>query len=93
MPAIKSISVENNKLTVYDSFDSYVFTVNDVPVGIFTSGNPTQELEDYLNETWLPSVANGNYQIKVHVFSVSPLALTVWTGDPEVVCPDNWWAE
>ncbi len=87
MPAIKSTSCEENKLTVVDQDSTYVFDASDIPVDKTT----IQEVEDYINNEWLPENCNGDYQIKVHIFTVSPLVLTVWTADLDVVCPSNWW--
>ena len=88
MPAIKSINCENNKLIVFDQDGSYEFDAGDIP----NDANTVQKLEDYLNNEWLPTVA-GDYQIKVHIFSVSPLTLTAFTADIGESIPENWWVE
>ncbi len=90
MPAIISTNCENNKLTVIDQSGSYEFDAVDIPNDV----DSITQLENYLNDEWLPSnvyFIEKSYQIKVHIFSVSPLVLTVWAADLDVVCPSNWW--
>ena len=88
MPAIKSINCNNNILTVFDQDGSYEFDAGDIP----NNADSIQTLEDYLNNEWFPSLAT-DAQIKVHIFSVSPLFLTAWTANIGEECPINWWVE
>lgn len=46
--------------------------------------------ERYINEVWIPTVVQG-YQMEVHVFSVSPMVLSVITQNLGRPIPSGWW--
>lgn len=87
MPTIKSINCQNNQLQITDLKGTYTFTSTDIPKIVSTP----QQLEDYLNNIFLPQYKDVNYQAQVHVFSVSPLSLTVWVANPGEIAPPTWW--
>ena len=87
MPAIKSVSFDKNILQVIDRKTVYSFDSSQVP-----KGSTISSLETYLNTVWLPAHSSKDYQIQVHIFSVSPLSLTAYTADLGETIPSNWWA-
>lgn len=93
MPAIQEINVSKNSLTLVDRKGKHTFDVSKIPVGILASQTSIQQTEDYINNVWLPSLKITDYQVQVHVFSVSPLFLTCYAADLKEVIPLDWWTD
>lgn len=52
---------------------------------------PIPDIENFINFVWLPPLLKNNFQVRVHIFSLVPRSITIWTGDIGVSVPDNWW--
>lgn len=94
MPAIRQISVDKNALTFTDKYGKQnVFDISDVPVKLFLDPQCITKLEEHINTVWLPPLLNNDLQVVVHIFSVSPLFLTVYTANIDEKIPQDWWID
>jgi hypothetical protein len=48
------------------------------------------KMETWINTVWIPANISG-YVCAVHVFSIAPFHVTVYTGDFGTAIPANWW--
>ncbi len=89
MPPIHSINCDNG-IQITDISGSYKFSATDVPPNAVTA----QQVEDHINTNFLtlPSSVAG-YQLQAHVFSASPLHVTVITANADAQIPVNWWQD
>ena len=87
MPSIRSISCDKNILKVLDRKATYIFDASKIP----PDKNSVVKLENYINTQWIPSLEITDYQLEVHIFSVSPLLLTAYTANIGEKIPINWW--
>lgn len=88
MPPIRSISCDKNSLIVVDGKSTHTFDVSKIPIGKDT----IPKLESYINSIWIPSLQL-DYEMEVHVLSVSPLVLNVYTANKGEKIPTEWWIE
>lgn len=89
MPAVQSIDcTQGLKLAVAGKLLAS-FAASDMTPAFKT----TQDLESYLNGAWKQTNINGDFQIRAHVFSLSPLSLTVLTANAGEKIPPNWWLD
>lgn len=91
MPPIRKINCGNELRFTDQKGIEYKFDFSDVPMGVIADKNPINKLEQHLNNNILPNITKGQYQMRVHVFSVSPLNLTVCAANIGETIPDNWW--
>ena len=85
MPPVRAVSFGDNWLTLVDRTGTKTYTAAMLPGSVDTA----QKAEDAIN-AWL--VANiTDYQVRVHVFSLSPLRVTVGTWNTGASIPQNWW--
>lgn len=89
MPPIRKIEVGSSLKFIDADNVEYVFMSSDIPQGLTT----VQEVEDHINNVWLPPILNGEYQMQAHVFSLSPFVITVFSANLGVNIPANWWIE
>lgn len=89
MPAIREIKFDKNSLTLVDHKTTHTFDVSKIPVGKDTIA----KLELYINTVWIPSLNITDYQLEIHIFSVSPLVLTAFSADIGIKIPTDWWVE
>ena len=87
MPSIRSVSVDKNMLKVIDRKSIFIFDASNIP----PDKDSVAKLQNYINDTWIPSLEITDYQMAVHIFSVSPLSLTVYTANIGEKIPVNWW--
>ncbi len=90
MPPIRQISCDKNALKFTDQKGvEHIFDTSNIPQGKDT----TAKLESYINDEWLPPLLDGQYQLKVHIFSLAPLQMSPWAGDNGVRIPADWWSD
>lgn len=87
-PPIRSITITDNQIQFVDyRGGTRTIAAASIPV----AQNTAAKVETYLNTTWLPSVRGADYQIVIHVFSISPLKAAVLVTGVGVSVPANWW--
>lgn len=89
MPAIRGISFDKNMLKIVDHKTTHSFDISKIP----PDKDTIQKAETHTNSTWIPSLNITEYQLEVHIFSVSPLVLTVYAADIGIRIPQDWWVE
>ena len=87
MPSIHSISCDKNMLKIVDRKSTHIFDASKIPV----DKDSIAKLENYINTQWIPSLEITDYQLEVHIFSVSPLSLTAYTANIGEKIPTDWW--
>lgn len=87
MPSIRSISIADDSVSFVDSRGvTKTFSASSIP----QTQNTTAKVENYINGTWIPENVT-DYQMRVHVFSLNPLRVTVGTWELGASIPANWW--
>lgn len=89
MPPIRSINCNNNAIEIITHNGKSIFDSSKIPVGI----NTIKKLEDYLNKVWLLLVTKNEFKAEIHIFSFSPLVMTIYIADNKERIPSNWWIE
>jgi len=88
MPPIRFVRIDSNSVVFQDHRGvTRTLTYTSLP----SQQNTIAKAEAWVNN-WLASNISG-YQMAVHVFSRSPLRLTVYCADLGEVIPANWWVE
>lgn len=88
MPPIRNITITPTQFSFTDkSGVAKTFVYSALPA---TQDTPAKA-ETFIN-TWCAANIS-DYQMVVHVFSISPVQLTVWTGNLGVTIPANWWVD
>lgn len=86
-PPIHFVRFSDNTI----QFEDYRGTTRTLLASAIPSGSTTiAQVETYINSIWIPANVSG-YQMQVHVFSLNPLRVTVWTGNIGIPIPANWW--
>lgn len=85
MPQVQSVVIGSDSVTIVQNGVTRTLLFADIP----PQNNTAEKIENHAN-TWaatnLPLC-----QTRVHVFSVSPLLLTVGTWNLGVTIPSDWW--
>ena len=87
MPAIRQVQINGTSLTITDYTGVKTFTYSTIPV----TQNTIAKKETWVN-AWLAANVT-TCQAVIHIFTESPLTLTVWTGNPGIAIPANWWLD
>lgn len=87
MPPIQSISCDKNELKFVAQKATNLFDISKFP----PEKDSVAKAEDYINNFWIPSLRITDYQLEVHVFSLSPLELTVYSANIGEKIQQNWW--
>ena len=48
-------------------------------------------VETYINTVWIPTNFTDDYQVRVHVLSLSPMRVNVKVWDAGLPIPATWW--
>ncbi len=88
MPAIRSVQIEDNLVTITDQKGVRILDATKLAGNL----NTIAKVENFVNNTWIPANIT-DYACAVHVFSLNPLRVTVWTGDIGLTPPANWWTD
>lgn len=86
MPPIQKIELGDNILKVTDKL-GIERSLNTL---LIPSSNP-QIAEDWLNNIYLPTLTNGEYQLVAHVYSTNPLKVNIASANIEFKISDTWW--
>ena len=87
MPSIRSVSITDNVVSFVDHRGvTKTLDASSIP----QTQNTIAKVENYVNGTWIPANIDG-YQMRVHVFSLNPLRVTVGTWNLGESIPANWW--
>ena len=89
MPPIRSVKCADDLLEFTDSRD---VTKTLQAIAIPPNQNTIAKIETYINNVWIPTNVSG-FQMQVHIFSRSPLRLTVFTANLGIAIPANWWMD
>ena len=81
----QTFSPGNNGIRIVSAKGTFEFTEADIPANV--RNKPIATIEAWAN-TFLAQT-QPDYFAVVHIFSLSPLAITVYTGD--TAPPANWW--
>ena len=84
MPSVRSIDLTNG-LRLIDAAGTKVITAATIPA----QQDTLAKAEGWRN-TWLAGQVNG-YQAVVHLFSLNPLQLAIYTAELGRAIPANWW--
>lgn len=87
MPRIRQVLCAVDRVLVDEKQRTYEFPFATLP----KTQNSEAKAEAYLN-SWLASRVT-DYQVVAHVFSLSPLVVTLWVGDLDTKPPVDWWLE
>lgn len=85
MPPIRSVSIDATQIQILDRIGTRRLTYSSIP----QSQNSIAKAEAWVNN-WLAQNIT-EYAVVVHVFSISPLRVTVWTGAAGTSPPADWW--
>jgi hypothetical protein len=86
MPSVRFVKIEGDRFSFADHRGATkVFLYSSLP----GSANTIAKAETFANN-WLASNVDG-YQMRVHVFSLNPLRITIGTWDLGLDIPANWW--
>lgn len=85
MPTIRSVDCSNG-ITIIDGSGKRQLLPANIPAQLLLP----QDVENWINQNWLQSP---DYQINVHVVSVQPLQVTVYTANIGEIIPPNWWID
>ena len=89
MPPIRSVRCTDNRIEFTDYAGvARVLTAAAIP----QSQNTVARVENYLNTVWIPANVTG-YQMRIHVFQLNPLRVTVGTWNMGLTIPTNWWED
>lgn len=86
MPSVRNITITPTSLTFTDHRGVVkTFLASDIP----QSANTAAKAENFAN-SWCAANVDG-YQMRVHVFTLSPLLFTVGTWNIGETINANWW--
>lgn len=85
MPSIQKIQITKDNLVFGDRSGVKTLEFSNIP----KTETSIAKVEAWVNN-WL-AANKGDYQMVCHVFSVSPIKLTVGTFDLGITIPANWW--
>jgi hypothetical protein len=90
MPAIRSVLCQSGSFVVADQGGvSRIVTTAMIP----GPDNTPALVATWINTVWVPANITG-CQLIVHVFTIAPLTVAVWTGNIGVTPPSgSWWAK
>jgi hypothetical protein len=87
MPHVQSVVVLSDRVTIVQNGATRTLLFADIPA----QNNTAEKIETHAN-TWAATNVP-LCQTRIHVFTVSPLRLTVGTWNLGAVIPENWWSE
>ena len=87
MPPIRSVTILSTGATIISAGRTRTFRYQTVPSTLTTLAS----VETFAN-AWA-STAILDCQVRMHVFQLTPLSLTVGTFDLGDLIPANWWAD
>ena len=85
MPRLTSISCDNGVVTASNGQKTWTLTEAMIPA----QQNTPAKVEAWANN-WLAANVT-ECQVLIHVFSLAPLKMTVWTGTLGALVPVDWW--
>ena len=90
MPPVRSITTAADRLTIVlnDGVERTILA-SQIPA----TQNTVAKVETYLNNIWRPTFLAGRCVMEVHVFSLNPLRVNVWTSNTGLTPPANWWVK
>lgn len=88
MPPIRAMLAIGNQLDFTDMVGiRRLLRSVDIP----GTENTVLRVENYVNNTYLPTVVQGAYQMRVHIIALAPLQFQVIAANIGVIIPVNWW--
>lgn len=87
MPPVRSISCSADLIEILDQFGIKNLNGQLIP----PAQNTPAKVENWVNTVWIPANIVG-YQMRVHVFSISPVIATVGTWNLGETIDPNWWS-
>ena len=89
MPPVRSVRCTDNRIEFTD-YTGVARVLN--AAAIPGAQNTIAKAENWLNTVWIPANVTG-YPMVAHVFSRSPLRVTILTLNAGEPIPANWWLD
>lgn len=91
MPNIKGIDLSDGVKILSGNMNWGNIGLTAMQITSYLAGHTVAQAETYIASFLKAGMIGQGEQIRVHIFTASPLKLTCIVANQDVVIPDNWW--